>query len=321
MLEISLRTTKRWLHKYYLWLIMAAVILTGCAFILPKFFGAKPAITYTAMTPFNVVTGPPGNEFKNPVVLAVGLNSELYIADKGNQRVIVMEEDGRFSMVFGGPGSGRAELAEPVGLDIAPNGNVLIADQGKQAILVFNSKGEYLYTISGDKGKVVPLCIKTDKKGNAYVFDQTAKKFRIYDSQGKTIREFPSRKLSAKNGITAIDMDPEKGRIFGVSSEQSKYYELKEDKFTAYNAGEVVEPGGIVYNRSKRLVFISDAYNNKIVVYDEQGKYLGEFGKTGNGMNEFRQPGGMAFDETGKLYVADRGNNRIVIYTARNSGE
>lgn len=321
MPEISLRTAKRWLHKYYLWLVMAGVILIGCAIVLPKVFGNKPAIAYNAMTPYNVVTGPPGNEFKNPVALAVGLNSELYIADKGNQRIIVMEEDGRFSMVFGGPGSGRAELGEPVGLDIAPNGNVFIADQGKQAVLVFNSKGEYLYTISDAKGTLVPLCIKTDKKGNAYVFDRAAKKFRVYDSQGKKIKEFPSRKLITDNSITAIDIDPDKGRIFGVSSDRSEYYEFTEDNIMTYEAGEVNEPGGIVYNRSKRLVFISDAYNNKIVVYDEQGKYLGEFGKTGNGMSEFRQPGGMAFDETGKMYVADRGNNRIVIYTARISGE
>jgi sugar lactone lactonase YvrE len=48
-------------------------------------------------------------------------------------------------------------------------------------------------------------------------------------------------------------------------------------------------------------------------VFDPAGKYLREFGKKGSGPGEFDQPHGLAFDSKGRLFVADRSNNRIQI--------
>jgi len=53
--------------------------------------------------------------------------------------------------------------------------------------------------------------------------------------------------------------------------------------------------------------------NARIVVFDRTGKYLREFGKKGSGPGEFEQPHGLAFDSKGRLFVADRSNNRIQI--------
>ncbi len=53
--------------------------------------------------------------------------------------------------------------------------------------------------------------------------------------------------------------------------------------------------------------------NARIVVFDRSGKYLREFGKKGTGPAEFDQPHGLAFDSKGRLFVADRSNNRIQI--------
>ena len=47
------------------------------------------------------------------------------------------------------------------------------------------------------------------------------------------------------------------------------------------------------------------------------GKFLREFGKMGTGLQgEFMQPHGLAFDSKGRLFVADRSNNRIQILDA-----
>ena len=53
--------------------------------------------------------------------------------------------------------------------------------------------------------------------------------------------------------------------------------------------------------------------NARIVVFDKRGTYLREFGKKGTGPGEFDQPHGLAFDSQGRLFVADRSNNRIQI--------
>lgn len=55
----------------------------------------------------------------------------------------------------------------------------------------------------------------------------------------------------------------------------------------------------------------------RLVRFDKNGKFLREFGKMGSGMQgEFMQPHGLAFDSKGRLFVADRSNNRIQILDA-----
>jgi sugar lactone lactonase YvrE len=52
----------------------------------------------------------------------------------------------------------------------------------------------------------------------------------------------------------------------------------------------------------------------RLVRFDRTGKFLREFGKMGSGTHgEFMQPHGLAFDSKGRLFVADRSNNRIQI--------
>ncbi len=52
----------------------------------------------------------------------------------------------------------------------------------------------------------------------------------------------------------------------------------------------------------------------RLVRFDRTGKFLREFGKKGAGPEgEFTQPHGLAFDSKGRLFVADRSNNRIQI--------
>jgi sugar lactone lactonase YvrE len=52
----------------------------------------------------------------------------------------------------------------------------------------------------------------------------------------------------------------------------------------------------------------------RLIRFDKSGKFLREFGKIGPGLEgEFNQPHGLAFDSKGRLFVADRSNNRIQI--------
>jgi len=58
-----------------------------------------------------------------------------------------------------------------------------------------------------------------------------------------------------------------------------------------------------------------NSMSHRIVRFDKDGKYLGQFGKKGSGQGEFIQPHAFALDSQGRLFVGDRGNNRIQIMT------
>lgn len=55
----------------------------------------------------------------------------------------------------------------------------------------------------------------------------------------------------------------------------------------------------------------------RLIRFDRTGKFLREYGKMGSALEgEFMQPHGLAFDSKGRLFVADRSNNRIQILDA-----
>jgi sugar lactone lactonase YvrE len=52
----------------------------------------------------------------------------------------------------------------------------------------------------------------------------------------------------------------------------------------------------------------------RILKFDKNGKLLRSFGTWGTGVGQFDQPHALAMDSRGRLFVADRGNNRLLIY-------
>ena len=61
--------------------------------------------------------------------------------------------------------------------------------------------------------------------------------------------------------------------------------------------------------------YVSDGYgNSRIVKFSATGKYLFEWGKKGVKENEFNIPHGISLDKNCNVYVADRVNNRVLVF-------
>jgi sugar lactone lactonase YvrE len=65
-------------------------------------------------------------------------------------------------------------------------------------------------------------------------------------------------------------------------------------------------------------IFVADGHggdtNARIVKFTKDGKFIKTWGKKGSAPGEFNGPHSLAFDSKGRLFVADRGNNRIQIF-------
>lgn len=76
------------------------------------------------------------------------------------------------------------------------------------------------------------------------------------------------------------------------------------------------QPNDVITDPANGDIYVAEGHggdNARIVVFDRAGKYLREFGRKGTGRGEFDQPHGLAWDAQGRLFVADRSNNRIQI--------
>ena len=152
---------------------------------------------------------------------------------------------------------------------------------------------------------VFPHKIYQDREGNVWVVDE----------RGQNARE--RAKYPAKPaGHTVVKFSPE-GRMLmmignpGVAGNPPQA--LTEPCSVA------VAPNGDIYISEGHSGQRPDAAPGtvaRISVFDRDGKYLRSFGRLGSGPGEFRTPHDIALDEKGRLFVADRGNQRIQILEA-----
>jgi peptidylamidoglycolate lyase len=62
--------------------------------------------------------------------------------------------------------------------------------------------------------------------------------------------------------------------------------------------------------------YVSDGYgNSRVVKFSSTGQYLFEWGKEGDNEGEFNLPHAVDLDNEENVYVADRENNRVQVFT------
>jgi sugar lactone lactonase YvrE len=67
-------------------------------------------------------------------------------------------------------------------------------------------------------------------------------------------------------------------------------------------------------------IFVSEGHastegsNARVLKFDKRGRFIKAWGKFGKGPGEFDQPHALAMDSKGRLFVGDRGNNRIQVF-------
>src|SRR5919108_257074 len=63
-------------------------------------------------------------------------------------------------------------------------------------------------------------------------------------------------------------------------------------------------------------IYVTDGYRNaRVHRFTRDGRLVKSWGEPGNGAGQFHLPHSIAYDDDGKLYVADRSNKRIQIFT------
>ena len=62
-------------------------------------------------------------------------------------------------------------------------------------------------------------------------------------------------------------------------------------------------------------LYVSDTFNDRIEVFDADGKFIRTFGKAGDGPGYFARPKGIAIDGDGHVWVADAVQDRVQVFT------
>lgn len=154
-----------------------------------------------------------------------------------------------------------------------------------------------------------------------------------FDSDGNVVTMFGSRMFSWPHGIhvdrdgnvwvtEAGESEPGASRVFGhqvfkFSPEGEVLMTLGEAGVPGDGPNHFIQPSDVI-TAPNGDIFVVDGHatdgNNRIVKYSSDGTFIKAFGGTGYGPGQLRGPHAIAMDGEGRLFVADRQNQRIVIF-------
>jgi len=78
--------------------------------------------------------------------------------------------------------------------------------------------------------------------------------------------------------------------------------------------GQFIWPVSLDLDREEN-VYVSDAYLQRISVFDKSGKFLAQWGVPGHGNGQLNSPWGLALDREDNVYVVDSQNHRVQMFT------
>jgi hypothetical protein len=142
---------------------------------------------------------------------------------------------------------------------------------------------------------VFPHGLHVDRHGNVWVTDGAISK-------------------DGTKGLQVVELSPD-GKVLmrlgtaGSRGEDGTHFLSPSDVITAPNGDIFVTDG-----HAPIAPIIPAGLDMRVVKFDSHGKFIKQWGKAGSGPGEFSNPHALALDAKGRLFVADRANNRIQIF-------
>jgi predicted membrane-bound mannosyltransferase/DNA-binding beta-propeller fold protein YncE len=278
-------------------------------------------------------------DLKGPRGIVVDSDGTLYVADTEHSRIAVLDPDGAPLRTIGDPTSSPpgAGLNQPWSVDLGPDGNLYVADTWNNRVAVFTRDGEFLrawghegvpQSDASTDAMWGPRELKFGPDGNLYVADTGGKRIRVYKPDGTFVRDIGS------GGSGLGQLDEPVGLAFNPISHELYVAEAWNRRI------QVFDPTGLPlrtfdvnmwfnnrqsYNRpyltvspDGTLIYVTDMDDkHRIVAYNLDGQPVFSFNQPDDLQKNIlgvRSPAGLAFDQTGRLYVVDAEQGTVYIF-------
>lgn len=180
---------------------------------------------------------------------------------------------------------------EVVGVATDARDRVFVFSRSEHPVTVFEPDGTFIRSW-GEGEFVRPHGISIAADGSVFCTDDRDHSVRKFTPDGKLLMTLGTRGKPTDTGIDGLD-----------------YRTIKRP------AGPFNLPTNVAFAADCSL-YVTDGYGNcRVHKFTPDGTLLFSWGEPGSGPGQFNLPHGIAIDRQGRVYVADRENSRIQIFT------
>jgi hypothetical protein len=287
---------------------MAAVLAIPLGAQAAEGFKVKPLQT--------VIADEKGGELKFPEGVACDGKSLLVVADTGNGRLVRYTYQDE--SLKGGSEIKLSQLPYPLRVQIAPTGAIFALDGKQRRIVRLNGDGTFAGYVEpkGISGQVVPRSFRVDGAGNIWILDILGARVLQLDGGGNVQRqvEFPKNygfisDLEITSSGEVLLLDSNSALVYVARKGEAAFLPLSQSlrDYLVYPTYLMTDSRGVIY--------IVDQNGGALIALGADGSFVGRQLAMGTKNGLLNYPGQICMTPAGTLFVADRNNSRLQLFT------
>jgi DNA-binding beta-propeller fold protein YncE len=225
-----------------------------------------------------------------------------------------------------GEARGAVGMAKPYGV-AARRGRLYVTDPAASTVHVFDIPQRRYFRL-GEDGEAFlakPIGIDVDAEGNVYVADTSLKIVRVYNRDGRHLRDVGVKGDFDRPTGVAVDPAGERLLVVDIGGIDSANHRVRVFDAAAgrhlfdigsrgSGDGQFNLPRDVAVGKDRRI-YVVDGGNFRVSVFDWDGNYQKSWGKAGRSVGDFARPKELATDSEGRVYVVDAAFGNFQIFT------
>lgn len=245
-------------------------------------------------------------------------DKEVVAADTGNGRLVSFQyDDSGLKPVVP---IKLPQITSPTRVQIDAKGDIFVLYGKLKKVARVDASGAFGGYIEpqglpAGSEHVTPASFKLDSSGNIYLLDNTSQGVIVLDPAGKFQKkiDFPA----GVGFISDLCIDP-KGTVYIVDAMNCIVYSSSDGKTFTPLTGSLKDymnfPITITMD-DKGLFYVVDEHGGGVIILGQDGSFQGRQLSLGWSEGMLYYPVQMCISSTGYAFIADRGNNRIGIFS------
>ncbi len=252
---------------------------------------------------------------RGPLALARDAqNGDLVVTSFESGEVVILNQAGALLHRLGR----EAGLVTPYGVAVDSKGQIHVSEVETGRLKILGPSGRLVdeFDLSSLRGqRVSPGRVMLNAEGQHFVVDLSSNEILILSPQGSLTRTVGPFAYLQKAGPGPA------GETIGLSALGKAVTIVDDQGRTLRSFGEhgdtsgrnVSFPTGFAVDGKER-VWIADAFQHRLKVFSMAGRFLFNFGRPEEKTGGFFFPVDLCFGDQGRLYVLEKGANRIQVF-------